>query len=69
MNRPMNRTAKPRTQLAIKAALDIIGPCHPDTAAYLLLTAAAEHCGVKMGSERASELVYGIADRIATGKP
>ena len=64
----MSQTHKPRSLLAIKAALDVIGPCHPDTAAYLLLTAAAEHCTARLGKERASELVYEIADRLATRK-
>lgn len=62
-------TTNARSTTAIKAALDIIGPCHPDTAAYLVMKAAAEHLGALVGAEKASELVYGLADQIATGRP
>jgi hypothetical protein len=63
----MKQGQKTRSSLAVKAALDIIGPCHRDTAAYLLLAAVAEHLSACVGNEKASELTYGVADRIATG--
>lgn len=62
-------STRSRSRPALKAALDIIGPCHPDTAAYLILKAAVEHLCDLSGSEKASELVYGLADHIATGRP
>ena len=62
-------TSRPRSSLAVKAALDIIGPCHPDTAAYLVLKAAAEHLSKLTGPQKAGELIYGLADEIAVRRP
>lgn len=56
-----------RSTLALKAALDMIGPCHPDTALLVMLNACANNMSERVGNEKASELLYRLADDIATG--
>lgn len=64
-----NNTRSPKSSMALKAALDVIGPCHPHTAAFLIFRAAAAHLAETLGGRKASELTYGMADDLATGEP
>jgi hypothetical protein len=64
----MSTIRKPKSTLALKAALDVLGPCHPHTAAYLIFRAAAVHLASTLGERKASELTYDVADDLATGE-
>lgn len=64
----MNNIRSPKSSLALRAALAAIGPCHPNTAAYLIFRAAAEHLAMTVGDRKASELTYDAADALATGE-
>jgi hypothetical protein len=55
-----------KSDRAVAAALEAIGPCAQETSALLLFLAAARHFEATVGRKYAAETVYREADRIAT---
>jgi hypothetical protein len=59
-------TARPRSEKAIEAAIDVMGDCARGTALVVLAMALAKDAQRTIGKEKAAELAYMVADQLAS---